>query len=79
MELRILKYSSFALLLSFLWSCTKEEDIYEDRKGEDVTEIITDQSKNKILSYKIINPGQKQRGLASYAAGLNLASVCGNG
>ncbi|MFD2940248.1 hypothetical protein [Flavobacterium notoginsengisoli] len=43
-----------------LWSCTKEEDVYEDRKGEDVTEIITDQSKNKILSYKIINPGQKQ-------------------
>lgn len=33
------------------WSCTKEED---------VTEITTDQTKNKILSYKITNPGQKQ-------------------
>ncbi|GGF03753.1 hypothetical protein [Flavobacterium limi] len=32
------------------WSCTKEED---------VTEITTDQTKNKILSYKITNPGQK--------------------
>jgi hypothetical protein len=27
MELRILKYSSFALVLSFLWSCTKEVQI----------------------------------------------------
>ncbi|SEH97430.1 hypothetical protein SAMN02927937_02484 [Paenimyroides aquimaris] len=42
-----------------LYSCTDEFSIYEDRKGEDVTEIITDQSKNKILSYKVTNPGEK--------------------
>src|SRR5690606_4397089 len=42
-----------------LYSCTDEFNIYEDRKGEDVTEIITDQSKNKILSYKVTNPGEK--------------------
>ncbi len=38
-----------------LWSCTDEGYIYEDRKGDDYTEIITDKSKNKILSYKVIN------------------------
>ena len=27
MELRVLKYSSFALVLSILWSCTKEVQI----------------------------------------------------
>ncbi|MCI9843380.1 DUF5018 domain-containing protein [Flavobacterium pectinovorum] len=34
-----------------LLSCTKEED---------VTEITTDQTKNKIISYSITNPGKKE-------------------
>ena len=48
---KLLKYCTFLIMGSIcLSSCTKEED---------VTEITTDQTKNKILSYKITNPGQK--------------------
>lgn len=48
---KILKYYTFLLITSVcLLSCTKEED---------VTEVTTDQTKNKIISYKITNPGQK--------------------
>lgn len=49
---KLLKYCTFLMMGSIcLSSCTKEED---------VTEITTDQTKNKIISYKITNPGQKQ-------------------
>lgn len=49
---KLLNYCTFLLIASIcLSSCTKEED---------VTEITTDQTKNKILSYSITNPGQKQ-------------------
>lgn len=49
---KLLKYCTFLLIASAcLLSCTKEED---------VTEITTDQTQNKIISYKITNPGQKQ-------------------
>lgn len=44
---------------TLLGSCTDEFFIYEDRKGEDQIEVITDQSQNKILSYKVTNPGEK--------------------
>lgn len=48
---KILKYCTFLLFANIcLSSCTKEED---------VTEITTDQTKNKILSYSITNPGKK--------------------
>ncbi|MEL1254145.1 hypothetical protein AAEO57_10185 [Flavobacterium sp. DGU38] len=60
MNTKLIRYVFFTIWGICLWSCTKEEDIYEDRKGENVNEIITDQSKNKILSYKITNPGEKQ-------------------
>jgi hypothetical protein len=48
---KILNYCMFLLMTSVcLLSCTKEEE---------VTEITTDQTKNKILSYSITNPGKK--------------------
>lgn len=59
MKTKLMYYTFLAIGSLSLWSCTKEEDVYEDRKGKDVTEIITDQSKNKIISYKITNPGKK--------------------
>jgi hypothetical protein len=48
---KLLKYCTF-LIMGSIWlsSCTKEED---------VTEITTDQTKNKIISYSITNPGKK--------------------
>ena len=51
MKNKLTRYTFLLLGSLFLWSCTKEED---------VTEVVTDQTKNKILSYKITNPGQKQ-------------------
>jgi len=55
-NLLVLSFISGSLLLG---SCTDEFFTYEDRKGEDHIEVITDQSKNKILSYKVTNPGEK--------------------
>lgn len=51
MKHKLIRYAFLAVGALCLWSCTKEEDI---------TEIVTDQTKNKIISYKITNPGQKQ-------------------
>ena len=59
MKKQLKKLGCLLCCTAFLWSCTKVEDVYEDRIGEDVTEIVTDQSKNKILTYKITNPGEK--------------------
>ncbi len=44
---------------ALLESCTDEFFTYEDRKGEDHIEVITDQDQHKILSYKVTNPGEK--------------------
>lgn len=51
MRNKLICYAFLVVGVLCFWSCTKEED---------VTEITTDQTKNKILSYKITNPGQKQ-------------------
>lgn len=51
MKNKLIRYAFLLLGSLCLWNCTKEED---------VTEVVTDQTKNKILSYKITNPGQKQ-------------------
>lgn len=48
---KLLKYCTLFIIAGIcLSSCTKEED---------VTEITTDQTKNKIISYSITNPGKK--------------------
>lgn len=50
MKNKLIRNAFLVIGVLCFWSCTKEED---------VTEITTDQTKNKILSYKITNPGQK--------------------
>lgn len=50
MKNKLIRYAFLLLGSLCLWNCTEEED---------VTEVVTDQTKNKILSYKITNPGQK--------------------
>lgn len=52
-------FSAFALF-SLLTACTSEEDRFTDVKEDPVTEIITDLSAKRIISFKVTNPGEAQ-------------------
>jgi hypothetical protein len=63
-----LLFTAFALF-SLLTSCDNEEDRWTDVKEDDVTEIVTDLDTRRIISFKVINPGESQ---AIYSAVNNL-------
>ena len=60
--------TAFALL-SLFTSCDNEEERWTDVKGESTTEIITDRDARRIISFKVVNPGEAQ---AIYSAVNNL-------
>jgi hypothetical protein len=56
-------------LFSLLTSCDNEEERWTDVKEDPVTEIITDLDAKRIISFKVVNPGEAQ---AIYSAVNNL-------
>ncbi|WP_289659989.1 hypothetical protein [Flavobacterium panacagri] len=60
--------SAFALI-SLLTSCDNEEERWTDVKEDPITEIVTDLDARRIISFKVINPGENQ---AIYSAVNNL-------
>lgn len=63
-----LLFTAFALL-SLFTSCSNEEERWTDVKGESTTEIITDLDARRIISFKVVNPGEAQ---AIYSAVNNI-------
>ncbi|WP_286971751.1 hypothetical protein [Flavobacterium sp. UBA4854] len=56
-------------LFSLLTSCDNEEERWRDVKEDPVTEIVTDLDARRIISFKVVNPGESQ---AIYSAVNNL-------
>lgn len=55
----MLFFSSFTLF-SFLTACSSEEDRWTDVKGETVKEIVTYLDAKRIISFRVVNPGESQ-------------------
>ncbi|MFH7000644.1 DUF5018 domain-containing protein [Flavobacterium bizetiae] len=55
----MLFFSSFTLF-SLLTACSSEEDRWTDVKGETVKEIVTNLDAKRIISFRVINPGESQ-------------------
>lgn len=71
-KINILKAPLFftAFILSgFLTSCSSEEDRWTDVKGDPTTEVITELDARRIISFRVMNPGESQ---AIYSAVNNL-------
>lgn len=47
-------------LFSLLTSCDNEEDRWTDVKGETVKEIVTNLDAKRIISFRVVNPGESQ-------------------
>ena len=52
-------FTAFALF-SLLTSCDNEEDRWTDVKGETVKEIVTNLDAKRIISFRVVNPGESQ-------------------
>lgn len=61
-------FTAFALL-SLFTSCDNEEERWTDVKEDSTTEIVTDLDARRIISFKVVNPGENQ---AIYSAVNNL-------
>ena len=55
----MLFFSSFTLF-SLLTACSSEEDRWTDVKGETVKEIVTNLDAKRIISFRVVNPGESQ-------------------
>lgn len=52
-------FTAFALF-SLLTACSSEEDRWTDVKGETVKEIVTNLDAKRIISFRVVNPGESQ-------------------
>jgi len=68
-KLKMPLFFTACTLFGLLTGCSNEEDRWTDVKGEPVKEIVTDLDAKRIISFKVINPGEAQ---AIYSAVDNL-------